>query len=152
MPADTQPRLADAERALSSHLAVKGVEIFNKYGPHIGWKELLQILTDRSLVRYPCEICFDASPLQAGEFAHPMAVGSRPEEGFTMFVHPAYQRQLEQLPMLVLYQLVRVNYGEFASGTDAETFGARAVGLSREEYYRTVCELADQITPNKKSE
>ena len=41
-----------------------------KYGPHIGWRELQQILADRTQVRYPCEIIFDAGPLDPGEFAH----------------------------------------------------------------------------------
>ena len=53
--------------------------------------------------------------------------------------------QLEQVPGLVLYQLVLVNYGEFASAEDAETFGAAVLGITRDEYYQTLCELADQL-------
>jgi hypothetical protein len=40
---------------------------------------------------------------------------------------------------------VLVNYGEFATSDDAETFGAAALGLSKEDYYRLVCGLADQL-------
>jgi hypothetical protein len=40
---------------------------------------------------------------------------------------------------------VLVNYGDFASANDAETFGAAALGLGKEEYYQTLCELADQL-------
>lgn len=53
--------------------------------------------------------------------------------------------QLDRVPLLVLYQLVLVNYGEFASAEDAECFGAAALGMAREEYYQGLCELADQI-------
>jgi hypothetical protein len=53
--------------------------------------------------------------------------------------------QLEQVPLLVLYQLVLVNYGAFASSDDAETFGAAALGLARDEYYGTLCRLADEL-------
>jgi hypothetical protein len=63
-----------------------------------------------------------------------------------MHVHPFFLTQLERVPGLVLYQLVLVNYGEFASADDAETFGAAALGLSRDEYYATICELAGQIS------
>ena len=49
------------------------------------------------------------------------------------------------MPALVLYQLVLVNYGEFASAEDAETFGAAVLGISRDEYYQTLCEMADQL-------
>jgi hypothetical protein len=51
----------------------------------------------------------------------------------------------EQLAALVFYQLVVVNYGEFASSDDAVTFGAAALGLAEDDYYRTVCELADRL-------
>jgi hypothetical protein len=135
----------DARQSLNEHVAARGREIHGKYGPHIGWPELRQILEDRACVRYPCEIVFDAGPLEPGEFAHPVAKGERPADGFTMHVHPFFMTQLPQVPALVLYQLVLVNYGEFASPDDAETFGATALGLSRDEYYRTLCEMAGRL-------
>ena len=51
---------ADARQSLNEHVAARGREIHGKYGPHIGWQELRQILEDRACVRYPCEIVFDA--------------------------------------------------------------------------------------------
>jgi hypothetical protein len=135
----------DARQSLTAHVAAKGAELRKKYGPRIGWKQLGRILKDRACVRYPCEIVFDAAPLNPGEFAHPVAKGEKPEDGFTMYVHPFFMTDLEQVACLVLYQLVLVNYGEFASPDDAETFGAAALGFSREEYYKVICELAGQI-------
>ena len=133
----------DARQSLTAHVAAKGEELRAKYGAQIGWKELLRSLEDRAFVRYPCEIAFDSGPLNPGEFANPVARGERPEDGFTMYVHPFFLTQLQKVPYLVLYQLVLVNYGEFASPDDAETFGAAALGLSRDDYYRILCELAD---------
>jgi hypothetical protein len=135
----------DARQSLNEHVATRGAEIHAKYGPHIGWQELLRLLDDRSCVRYPCEIVFDAKPLHPGEFAYPVARGKRPEDGFTLYIHPLFMTQLDQVPALALYQLVVVNYGVFASTDDAETFGAAALGVSREDYYRRVCGLADQL-------
>lgn len=142
---DRQLTIDDARQSLTAHLAAKGAEIHEKYGPRIGWDELLQILDDRACVRYPCEISFDAEPLLAGEFAHPVAKGTRPEEGFTICVHPVFATQLSQVPLLVFYQLVAVNYGEFASADDAEIFGASALGLGKDEYYGAVCALAELV-------
>ncbi len=141
----TQLTAADARQSLNSHVATRGAEINAKYGPHIGWKELLQILEDRACVRYPCPIVFDTAGLEPGEFAHPAPKGERPEDGFTMYVHPVFMTDLTRVPLLVLYQLVLVNYGEFASSDDAETFGAAAAGLSREDYYAQLCEMADEL-------
>jgi hypothetical protein len=136
----------DFRQPLNVRVAAKGEEIFQKYGPRIGWNELVRILEDRGCVRYPCEIVFDAAPLGPGEFAHPVPKGDRPEDGFFMHVHPAYLSQRDSAPLLVLYQLVLVNYGEFASADDAETFGAAALGLSKDDYYAQLCELADPIS------
>lgn len=135
----------DFKESLNAHVAAKGEEIHAKYGPEIGWKELQQILEDRSCVRYPCEIVFDPSALAPGEPAHPVAKGERPDDGFRMHVHPVFMTQLAQVPYLVLYQLVLVNYGDVASSDDAETFGASALGLSKDDYYAVLCDLADQI-------
>ena len=137
----------DARQSLTAHVETKGVEIYLKYGPQIGWAELQRLLEDRVYVRYPCEIKFNAASLLPGEFAHPVQKGKRPEEGFTMSVHPNFATQLDRAAALILYQLVAVNYGEFASSDDAETFGAACLGLTRDEYYGLICDAADEIGP-----
>ena len=135
----------DAQQSLQAHAAAKGEELRVRYGPCVGWSQLADILHDRSIVRYPCSIAFDAGPLQEGEFAHPVVRGERPEDGFTICVHPQFASRPDCVIYLVLYQLVLVNYGEFASSGDAETFGAAALGLARDEYYEAICRLADEI-------
>jgi hypothetical protein len=141
-----QLTVEDFQESLNGHVAAKGDEIQKRYGPDIGWNDLLKILEDRSVVRYPCDILFDSAPLREGEFAHPVCNGARPEDGFKIYVHPFFSLQLAQVPWMVLYQLVLVNYGEFASADDAETFGSHALGVSKENYYGTLCDLADQLT------
>ncbi len=142
----TQLTADDAKQPLTAHVAAKGAEIFAQYGPHLGWGELQRLLQDRAFVRYPCEIRFDASALEPGEFAYPMANAETPEGGFTMYVHPVYMLDLDRVAWLVLYQLVALNYGEFASADDAEVFGANALGIERDAYYNGICEMADQLT------
>jgi hypothetical protein len=142
----------DARQSLTAHVAARGGEIRAKYGPRLGWPELLRLLEDRAFVRYPCEIVFDAGPLGPGEFAHPVAKGERPEDGFAVHVHPRFMTQLERVPHLVLYQLVLVNYGDFASADDAEAFGAAALGLSKDDYYDGLCRLADGLAPGSEAD
>ena len=141
-----QLNLDDARQSLTAHVAAKGRELREKYGPSIGWPQLQRILEDRAFVRYPCALVFDDSALNEGEFAHPVQKGEQPEDGFIMQVHPFFSVMPAQVSSLVLYQLVVVNYGEFASSDDAETFGAAALGLSRDEYYNTLCEMSDLIS------
>jgi hypothetical protein len=143
----TQLTAEHAKQSLTAHVAAKGGEIFAKYGPQIGWPELQRLLEDRACVRYPCVIRFDAAGLQPGEFAYPAPNGERPEDGFILYVHPIYQSQLAMVPFLAFYQLVVVNYGEFASADDAEVFASSALGLDRELYYHALCRLADRLDP-----
>lgn len=135
----------DARQSLTAHVEAKGIALFAKYGPQIGWTDLERLLLDDEFVRYPCEIAFDAGALLPGEFAHPVPKGAKPEDGFTLWVHPLFLHQLDRVPALVLYQLVAVNYGDFASSHEAETFGAAALGLTRDEYYNLICASADQV-------
>ena len=135
----------DARQSLTAHLAEKGAEIREKYGPRIGWSQLLRILEDRACVRYPCRAAFDAAPLQPGECAYAKPNGGKPEDGFVIHIHPLFMTRLDQAARLALYQLVVVNYGEFASSDDAEVFGAAALGISKEQYYLGLCEMADSL-------
>ncbi|HAM73902.1 MAG TPA: hypothetical protein DCM86_19910 [Verrucomicrobiales bacterium] len=141
----TQLTAEDARSSLTEHAASKGVEIHEAYGPNLGWNELLSLLKDRRFVRYPCAVKFDEADLEPGEFGHASPVGDRPDAGFVISIHPFFLTQLDRVPALVLYQLVLVNYGDFASPDDAEAFGAAALGLPREAYYEQICDLSDQL-------
>ena len=135
----------DARQSLTAHAAAKGAEIHARFGPRIGWSELLQMLQDRACVRYPCDVVFDTAGLQTGEFAYASQNGAAPEDGFTLFVHPLLMTDLSRAAYAVLYHLIVVNYGEFASSTDAAAFGAAVLGMDTNAYYDALCGIADEI-------
>lgn len=134
-----------AHQWIRADLESKAAEIRQKYGPSIGWHELQALLQDRHFIPFPCEIRFDASPLLPGEFGHAVAKGQNKEEGFIICLHPHYADQLSRVPYLVLHQLVLINYGDSVTADDAEIFGSLALGLSKDAYYRALCELSGQI-------
>ncbi len=138
--------LEDGRQSLAAHVAAKGAEIRAKYGPAIGWAQLTRMLADRECVRYPCELAFDAAPLQPDECAYPEPKGERPEDGFRLCVHPYFSVDPDRVPLLALYQIVSINYGAFASPNDAEAFGAAVLGIPKEEYYQALCAMADEIS------
>ena len=104
------------------------------------------MLADRECVRYPCELVFDAGPLQPDECAYPAPNGERPEDGFRLFIHPYFSVDPDRVPLLALYQIVSINYGAFASPDDAEAFGAAVLGIPQEDYYAALCAMADEIS------
>jgi hypothetical protein len=135
----------DVHQLLTADLPAKAANIRQRYGPEIGWDQLQELLRDPEVTPFPCEVRFDATPLLPGEFGHPVAKGELKEHGFIIYLHPQFATQLSQVPYLVLHQLVLINYGEVATPEDAETFGAIALGLSKDAYYRVLCELSSQI-------
>jgi hypothetical protein len=141
----TQLTAEDAKQSLTTHVETKGVDAFVKHGAPLDRETLERLLADRALVRYPCEIVFDAAQLLPGEFAHPLPKGEQPEEGFTLCVHPYFEHSPAHVAYAALYVIVVVNYGEFASHDEAETFGAAALGLTRDEYYEQLCAMSDQV-------
>jgi len=136
----------DGRQSMEAHAASKGAEIRDKYGPEIGWGQLQEILKDRTLVRYPCELVFDSNALVPGECANAQPKSDDPAEGFTIYIHPFFVSQPADALALALYQLVVVNYGPFASADDAEAFSAAAFGISKDELYDRMCQIADQLT------
>ena len=62
---------------------------------------------------------------------------------------PRIQKKLDDVPALVLYHLVTVNYGDFATFHEAEVFAAEALGMEQEDYYKLLCRLADQVSKRK---
>ncbi len=131
---------------VAGDLAARAAEIRRKYGPSLGWGELQALLKDRTVTPFPCEVRFDAAPLLPGEFGHPIPKGLRREDGFILCLHPRYAGQASVLPYLVLHQLVLASYGSTATAEDAEIFGSIALGLSKEAYYRTLCDLSSLIS------
>ena len=84
----------DARQSLNEHVAARGAEFTPNTARTSAGRSCSRCLRTATCVRYPCEIVFDAGPLQPGEFAHPVAKGERPEDGFTMHVHPVFLTQL----------------------------------------------------------
>ncbi len=137
--------IEDGQRALTDHATERGRFIWERYGPNIDEKALLQILKDSDCVRFPVRLAFDSSKIEPDGFAVTIEDGDKPSAGYTIYVHEHFASCPTALPALVLYQLVTVNYGDFASYRDAEAFGAAALGMDQESYYRFVCSLADSI-------
>jgi hypothetical protein len=122
-----------------------GDAVFRDYGPQICWRDMRAMLQDRRHVRFPCEIKFDSALLLPGECAHTVPRGARPEEGYSICVHPHFFSELSAVPFLALLQVWFINHGSAATLDDAEVFGSRALGIPLEVYYGKLCELASAL-------
>ena len=135
----------DAREALAEHAVKKAAELRARCGGAMTWAQLIELLEDPQAMRYPCRIEFGAEALQPGEFAWPQPLGERPQDGFRLWLHPHFEGRDEDCLLLAAYQLVAVGYGEVANHEVAELFGSTLCGREREDYYRRVCALADEL-------
>jgi hypothetical protein len=133
----------DGKRALSEHAVDKAFEIRERYG-EIDYPTLLHLLEDRDFVRFPTGVTFGA--LEDPElFAICNPISEDPEDGYTIQVDPRFEDRPDLLPAMVLYHLVTVNYGDFATCEDAEKFGAAVLDIPQERYYNLLCSIVDGL-------
>ncbi|MCA9293449.1 MAG: hypothetical protein KDA20_06525 [Phycisphaerales bacterium] len=135
----------DGREALRDHVQQKAMEARLKCGLYIDADRAMRLLEDRSIVRYPVGVRFDATQIETGEFAWAMPLGERPEAGFCLFIHPHFEDQPEIWPLLIAYHIPAINYGEIVSHDEAELYGATLLGLETDTYYQALCELVDSI-------
>ncbi len=140
-----QPSVEETQHSLRDHIVTRATEARLKRGGFFDREIITQMLDDRSVVRYPVGIRFDAEPLRTGEFACLEALGSHPKEGFCLFIHPSFEQVDDLIPFLVAYYIPAVNYGDIATHVEAELFGATLLGLDAEEYYKILCSVADSV-------
>lgn len=141
--------LEDGRRALGVHVLQKGSDLRKKYGGFIDYETLLKILRDEEFVRFPTRIIFDSSKIEKGMFALVEKQADEPTKNYIIYVHEHFKKKLGDLPAVVLYHLVTVNYGDFATHNEAEEFGSAALGMEKDYYYQYVCRLADQQNSNR---
>ncbi len=131
--------------AVSMHAVERAKEIRSRYGPDIDYPAVLRMLEDRKSIRYPVEIRFVSDSIEHGMFAHTEQLSENPDDGYLISLHSHFQGRPEVLPVLILYQLVLVNYGDLATADDAELFGSGVLGMDRDEYYEQIVALTDDL-------
>src|SRR3989338_5467417 len=144
---ETRPlTIEDGKKALLHHVVEKGIALRDKYGPFIDFDTLQKILKDSAFVRYPTRVEFKSRFVEPGFFAFTEQVAADDSsQGFVIYVHEHFRNRINDVPAMVLYHLVAVNYCAAATGDEAELFGATVLGIKKEDYYRLLCALADQI-------
>ena len=130
---------------MAVHCLDKGHKLRQKYGKAIDHELLKTILKDEEFVRYPVRLLFDSTKVEKGMFAVTERVSTDASAGFIIYIHECFKKRLGDVPALVFYHVVAVNYGEFATHNEAEEFGSSALGMEKEEYYQLLCCLTDQI-------
>lgn len=137
--------LDDGKLAMVDHAKERGHLLYQKYGPSITDDVLFQILKDEDFIRFPVTIEYSREKVGGGTFAVTEQRSEKADEGYVIYIHDYFQGKEGCLAPLVFYQLVQVNYGDFATYEVAEAFGSEALGMNQEDYYQYLCRMADAI-------
>ena len=143
--ADSQASADRAQQSLREHISTIASSAFQQYGPSLDYPTIQKVLLDRKVVRYPVTIVFDSGNLRDGEFAFAKQRGENSADGFTLFIHPLFENEEENIPLLIAYHLVCINYGDIVGSREAELFGATLLGMDIDLYYQKLCALADRL-------
>ena len=112
-----------------------------KLGGPLTTQNLEAFLADNDCVKYPTLIVFDESPLEPHQFAQPIV-----ENGECLLhIHPHYASRPECVTTIAAYMAGAINYGAAVTLDVCEAYGAGVTCLSRDEFYRTVCQVADEL-------
>ncbi len=149
----------ELRESMNLHLRQKAQEIKDKYGDIVTFPVLLDILQDRKFVRYPVNIIYDSTRIEAGSFIRTEMTlsdrGDQPDEDddyvkqadrrYDFVVHGYFEDKPDKLVPLILYHLPVVNYGDIATYEDAEVFASALMQMEQDDYYQLVCDLVDSI-------
>lgn len=136
----------DGHLGMLKHARSKGRLLRSRYGPLFSRESIHTLLQNREIVRHPTRIVFRSTLLQPGEPAHVTEVDTPGDRHFVLAIHPDFRQDRHAIACLAFYQLVRVNYGPYASAEHAEALGSEAMGMTEQDYYECMCQLADRLT------
>ena len=136
------------ESSLHTHANMAAQRALGKLGGPLVAANLDSFLSDSDCIRYPTEVIFDETGLDAHQFAEPFFEDVGEERRCRLHVHPRFAKHPEALLYFVAYMAAVINYGKVVSTQLCEEFGAALVGMEREAFYQKICALYDAASEN----
>lgn len=135
--------VAHLESALQKHAAIAAQQVHAKLGTQLSSSNLNEFL--QFCLRFPTVLQFDDRCLERQQFAQPRFVGCDGDKSCVLNIRPQFHSDAEALTFIVAYMAATVNYGEAASSSLCEEFGANLMGMEVDDFYSSVCKIADRI-------
>lgn len=134
----------DGKNALEEHITTKAFEILEKYNNITSMSQLFVLLQDRDYVRFPTTIEY-SDEIDSETFGYAEKKSEDCQDGYKILIKKEFENNPSLVVPMVIYLLVTVNYGEFATFKEAEIFGSILCGIDQEDYYNLLCNAVDQL-------
>jgi len=141
-----QEQIQEGEDSLLSHILEKAVQAHNKY-PGMGMDKMDTFLADSECLRYPTRYVFEfGADMAPHQFAQPEP-DYRVEggNGKVIYIRPHLRERPDLAIMAISYMVPVINYGEIIRDEHCIVYTAALLGMTEDECYEKLCELADYV-------
>jgi len=133
------------QRSLREHLVAQATVAHQKHGPIIA-DTLDALLHDPDCLRHPVRLVFEFGEMAMHQFAQPDIDWRNTErDGRVLCVRPLLRDRPDLLPFAVAYMIPLINCGDIVTDEHCLRYGATLLGLTEDEFYHSVCALADTV-------
>ncbi len=131
---------------LENHIRFVAEKAINKHGRPDSLEILNRLLEDSEIVRFPSTLIFDDAELKKGEAVKLDKLADGADEKYQIIIHPAFLKRDKDIIALVLYQIVKINYGKIAKEKESLLFASSILGIKDEIYQTQINELLTEIS------
>ena len=133
------------EDSLLDHLRHQATEAHGRHSG-LGPGNLETFLEDRDCVRYPTRLVLEFGDMSPHQFAQPdRDYRSGQPDARVIYIRPILGQRPDLIALAVSYMIPVINYGPVISDEHCLEYGATLMGLTTDEYYGRICELADFV-------
>ena len=131
---------------LENHIRFVVEKAINKHGRPESLETLNRLLEDNEIVRFPSTLIFDDAELKKGEAVKLDKIADDADEKYRIIIHPAFLERDKDVIALVLYQIVKINYGKIAKEKESLLFASSLLGIKEDIYQTQINELLTEIS------
>ena len=131
---------------LENHIRFVAEKAMNKHGRPESLEILDRLLEDNEIVRFPSTLIFDDAELKKGEAVKLDKIEDGADEKYQITIHPAFLKRDKDIIALVLYQIVKINYGKIAKERESLLFASSLLGIKEDIYQTQINELLTEIS------
>lgn len=131
---------------LENHIRFVSEKAINKHGRPESLDTLTRLLSDNEIVRFPTSIILDDAELKEGEAVKLDKIADDTDEKYRIIIHPEFSGRDKDIVALVLYQIVKINYGKIAKEKEALLFASSLLGIKEDVYKAQIKELFEGIS------
>ena len=140
----TAEQIKEGEDSLLAHILEKALQAREKY-PNIGMDAIDTFLADSDCLRYPARYAYEfGADMAPHQFAQPEEdLRSNDPNARVLYVRPLLRKRPDYAILAIAYMIPLVNYGDIVNDEHCLVYAASLLGLSEDECYLRLCELAD---------